>query len=505
MKLNFWKIFILFLGLSIVIHLACNKSKLDLLPHGPTEQSYFTQESDFTKAVLGIYAKLTDFYWYHGSPYSGLYTIFYLPGDDITVNDNEEFEQFGSLQPSSGRISEFYSVCYQIIARANVVLQKINEVPDGIYTTPNLKQYHKGEALFLRGFANYYLWNYFGTAPLDTARVTSTDQFTPPNTSGTELLDQAITDFSEAASLLPADWGASNRGRATANSANGFLGKSLVFRASANKDNADYTAAIAAFNKISGASLVDDYGDNFAWDAENNSESIFEFQASQAFALDNIWLSNDFDNAVGSISAYYGFYDNDGGTFAGYGKSRYYATTKLLNAFDPADPRLEITMDPSDRTVRKYVARNKSTQAGGGSVNNTRLLRYADVLLLKAEAIVQSGGSTSEAIGLINQVRTRARNMVSGGTEPADYSTAETNAATIMDWIINERLIELGGEGQRWPDLRRWQMQGIVTLNNAYFSSNTSTMSFTLPKHLNFPIPNSEIDVNPNVHQNEGY
>jgi hypothetical protein len=505
MKFNFWKFLILFLGLSIIIQPACNKSKLDLLPHGPTEQSYFIQESDFTKAVFGGYAKLTDFYWYHGDPYSGLYTIFYLPGDDITVNDNEEFEQFGSLQPSSGRINEFYSVCYQIIARSNVILQKINEVADGIYTTPNLKEYHKGEALFLRGFANYYLWNYFGTAPLDTARVTSTDQFTPPNSTGTELLDQAITDFSEAASLLPSDWGDANRGRATANSANGFLGKCLVFRASVNKSNEDYLAAIAAINKISGATLVPDFTDNFSWDTENNSESIFEFQASQAFALDNIWLSNDFDNAIGSISAYYGFYDNDGGTFAGYGKSRFYATSKLLNAFDPADPRLDATMDPSDRTVKKYVTRNKSTQAGGGSVNNTRLLRYADVLLLKAEAIIQSGGSAAEAIGLINQVRTRARNMVGGGTEPADYSTAETNATTIMNWIIKERLLELAGEGQRWFDLRRWQMEGIINLDNAYFSSNTNTMSFQLPKHLNFPIPNGEIDVNPNVHQNEGY
>ena len=91
------------------------------------------------------------------------------------------------------------------------------------------------------------------------------------------------------------------------------------------------------------------------------------------------------------------------------------------------------------------------------------------------------------------------------GIEPANYSTAETNKTTIMNWIMNERLIELAGEGQRWPDLRRWQMGGAISLDNAYFSSNTNTMSFQLPKHLNFPIPNSEIDVNPNMVQNEGY
>lgn len=134
------------------------------------------------------------------------------------------------------------------------------------------------------------------------------------------------------------------------------------------------------------------------------------------------------------------------------------------------------------------------------------MLRYADVLLLKAEAILQSGGSTAEAIDNINLVRTRARNMVSGGTVPANYSTSETDKTTIMNWIMNERLIELAGEGQRWVDLRRWAMQGIITLDNAFFSSNTaSTMSFQSPKHLNMPIPNSETDVNPNITQNTGY
>ena len=81
--------------------------------------------------------------------------------------------------------------------------------------------------------------------------------------------------------------------------------------------------------------------------------------------------------------------------------------------FDATDPRRDITLNPDDRSVRKYVTDNKLDQSGVGSVNNVRILRYADVLLLKAEAVLQSGGSTADAIGLINQVRTRARNMPS--------------------------------------------------------------------------------------------
>lgn len=484
----------------MVIH-ACDKSKLDLLPHGPTEQSYFLTEDDFNKATLGIYSKLSDFFWFNAGAGSSPITVFLLPGDDITTNQsNEEFEVFGSLQPSNGRLSYLYSRHYQMINRAILVIQKIDAEKGDVYKTPNLKNYNKGEALFLRGYAYYNLWNLFGTSPLVVDRVTPS-QFTPPGTTGTQLLDQAIKDFSEAASLLPATWEAANRGRVTANSANGMLGKSLVFRASATKAAADYTTAIAAFNKVTGATLVNNINDNFAWDTENNRESLFEFQASQAFAFDNVWLDNDFDNAIGALSIFWGFYSNNFGLF---GMSSFFATTKLSNIYNSKDPRRDSTLNPADSTVRKYASRDKLSPSGVASINNYRILRYADVLLLKAEAVLQSGGSTAEAIGYINQVRARARAM-GAGAEPADFSTAESDKTKIMQWIMDERLRELAGEGQRWFDLRRWQMQGVISLNSAFFSSNLPDVNFQLPKHLNFPIPNSEIDVNPNVKQNEGY
>ncbi len=495
--------FIIIVLVTVFVIYACDKSKLDLLPHGPTEQSYFLTEDDFTKATLGIYSKLSDFFWYNGGSGNSPISVFLLPGDDITTNQsNEEYEVFGSLQPSNGRLSYLYSRLYQMINRAILVIQKVDAEKGDVYKTPNLKNAHKGEALFLRGYAYYNLWNLFGTSPLVTERVSSSTQFTPPGTTGTQLLDQAIKDFAEAASLLPATWDAANRGRVTANSANGMLGKSLVFRASAAKTPADYTTAITAFNKISGAQLVTNFNDNFAWDTENNKESLFEFQAAQAFGFDNVWLDNDFDNAVGALSIYWGFYSNNG-TGQG-GRSRYFGTTKLLNSYNASDPRLDSTLKPADRTVRKYASRDKLSQSGVASINNYRILRFADVLLLRAEALLQSGGSSSEAIGFINQVRTRARAM-GAGTEPADFSTAETDKTKIMQWIMDERLRELAGEGQRWFDLRRWQLQGIISLNSAFFSSNLSDVSFQLPKHLNFPIPTSETDVNPNVQQNTGY
>jgi len=489
-------------------NLGCNKNKLDLLPRSPTEATYFSTEGEFTRAVIGSYAKLSDFYgWvttsYSAGPGSTLMPIYLLPGDDITTNNgNEEFEIFGSLQPSSGRVTDLYRTCYQLISRANVILEKSEAVAPGIYTTAGLKDFHAGEALFLRGFAYYYLWNYFGTAPLANERVIANSQFTPPSTSGTQLLEQAIKDFTNAAAKLPASWDNAYKGRATKNAAYGFLGKCLVFKASATNSVADYTTAIAAFNNIAGLSLTTKFDDNFAWNTENNQESLFEFQASNASGGNNIWLPNDFDNAIGNLSIAWNYYTDQ----ELYGNSRFFATQKLASAFDNDDPRKALTLNPANRNVNKYALRNQNSQGWQpASINNYRLLRFADIKLLKAEAILGSGGSTSEAIQLINDVRARARNMVAGGTFPADRSLTETNRTVIFGWINNERFLELAGEGQRWPDLRRWQLGGTIALNNAYMGSNVSQLSLQLPKHLNLPIPNAEIDVNPNVKQNPGY
>lgn len=497
MKKNILNISFLILLTGSFMYSGCDKKKLDLLPHGPTEASYFQSEADFNKAIFGVYAKMTDFYWYNSG--AGNIALFLLQGDDITTNaSNEEFEIFTSLQPSSGRVGYMYSKFYQLINRANVFLEKVNDVPDGIFTTPSLKEHEKGEALFLRGLANYYLWNYYGTAPVVITRAVTPDDFKPSSSSGTQLLDQAIQDFTDAAALLPASWDDANRGRATANSANGFLGKCLVFRASATKNTADYTNAITAFDKITGVSLTQDFADNFSDATENNSESLFEFQAAKPFATDNVWLDNDFDNAIGSMSIFWGYYSNHWSLF---GTSQFFATQKLANAFEDGDPRKEVTLNSSDRSINKYVTMDNSTGGDPGSRDNYRLLRLSDVLLLKAEAILQSGGAVSDAIELINQVRTRARD---GGAVPANYPGGETDKTTVMNWIMNERFLELAGEGQRWLDLRRWHLQGIITLNSAFFGSNVN-VNFEAPKHLLLPIPSIERDVNPNVEQNVGY
>ena len=487
---------ILFLGIT------CSEKFIDIPPVNPTEQDYFKTEGEFTRGVFGVYARLSDLYNFNGGTGNVIYPISFLPGDDVTVTGQNPFEHFSQLDPTNGRSDRYFNRLYQLIGRANTLLQKIAE-ESGVYSTVGLKDAHKGEALFLRGFAFYSLWNSYGKAPVVTERVTTTAQLTQPESKGTELLDQAIKDFTDASGLLPASWSTGDRGRVTKNSANGFLGKALVFRGTEKKAVADFTAAIQALNKITGVSLITNFADNFAFDTENNNESLFEFQASTS-AGDNVWLPNEFDGAIGTMSSFWGFFYK--GNNHNNDNINFIATTKLINAFDPKDPRLALTLDTA-KTLVKYIQRDKNSNSGVGSINNPRILRYADVLLLKAEATLQSGGSTADAIDLINQIRSRARAMVAGGTIPANFPTTQTDKATIMQWIMDERFRELAAEGQRWFDLTRWHRAGYITLTNTFFDpTNATAMNFSAPKHLLLPIPLSEMDRNPNiVGNNPGY
>ena len=496
------KIFSVFLSGFIMIAFACNTDNLEIPPSSLTEADYFKTESEFERAVLGVYARVTDLYNFNAGTI--LQPLYFLPGDDVTRTGTDAFEHFGTLTSTNGTSSRFYERLYQLIGRANIVVEKL-DAEQGIYSNATLKSTHRGEVLFLRGFAFFNLWVYYGKAPVVTDRITALANLYPKESSGTELLDQAITDLTEAAGLLPSTWGGTQRGRVTSNAANGMLGKVLVFRGTVNKAPADFTAAITAFNKITGVSLLPNFGDNFDATRENNAESLFEFQASTAGG-DNIWLANEFDGAIGTMSAYWGnFYE---GNSRNNNNVNYLATTKLLTAL-AGDPRLSLTVNTASLTGKQLVKWSKADVTSGNGVssgNNPRILRYADVLLLKAEATLQSNGSTAEAINLINQIRTRARSMVPGGTAPADYPTTETNRTTILNWIINERFIELAAEGHRWPDLKRWHIAGNIVLNNAFFdATNAPAMNFAVPKNLVFPIPISELDRNPNITQNPDY
>lgn len=508
---------------------SCKKSILDITDPDITESDFFKKEDDFFRAIIGTYAKITDLYWFNNN--AALHGSWLLPGDDITVgaqgghDGNYGFDQFVQITPSKGAISDIWTTLYQIINRATIVTIKCDEADPGIFANTATKDYIKGEAFFLRAWCYYKLWNTWGTAPLVTTRITDFANVKTPNSKDTELLDQAITDLNLAVTLLPDAWDQPNSGRVFKGSAYGLLGKCLVFRAcwnkKSNEGNAtqDYSAAIEAFNKITTRILVPNFGDNFDATKENNQESLFEFQASSQTGFENIWLANDFNQAIGSMDNYLGYYTMQ---WQWWAQCPYVPSVKLIAAFDTADPRAAETFVPiSDPNYYGYQwAKYVKYDIQGGfntSMNNPRILRYADILLLKAEAVLKSGGSKSEAIGLINQIRARARGE---GLVPADLSTSESNEATIMQWIMDERFRELAGDDDhRWFDLKRWHYAGYIDLSTwnggdgpTGFSCSRPSSEFKLSDFLSatqgklwYPIPTSEINSNSLVVQNPGY
>lgn len=496
---------------ALLLSVSCSESTIDLVPVGDTEGTYFQTEDQMEAGIFGVYQKISFYYIWNRGFY--LQRIDQLPSDDITVNASYPYENFVGLNGNLTHMNLYYQYSYQLVARANTMLSLIEERGDIAYEDNNLKNNHIGECLFLRSYANFRLWNAYETAPNVTERILELDNAYPPNSVGSELLDQMITDLNQAITLLPETWSGSNMGRATKNSARGLLMKALVFRGQVYGQSGDFTEALNQFNAITGVTLTPNYNDNFDPSKENNEESLFEFQANKNAARVNGWVggANDLFSVIGEINTYYGYWT---GNQAGNGNAPYYATQSLIDSYEDGDPRKEMVLDPTitgGANMRKYMELDQPLVGGEGgpvgvlSINNQRILRYADLLLLAAEATVRSGGSLSTAIGYVNQVRERARNSADvPSLIPADLPTpANTDEALTL--IFDERRRELAGEeAHRWYDLRRRHMGGEIDLTTWNFESADNTTNFQ-SFNINFPLPSNEVIQSPNLNQNTGY
>lgn len=524
MKNKYFLVLLLFISGSY----SCNPDLVDSDPLDPTEATYFTTVEEFRFQMVGVYAAYHD--WFHFSApsfnFGGYVTgTMLLPGDDLTERDGirTEVELFdGTLNPTQNRISFFYSACYKVITRANITIEKVRTIDFSNYEGADEIAAMEGEALFLRAFAYFTLFNNFGSVPVIIERPKLSSDTNVPKSPAEEVLNQAIADAQLAIDILPDSWDDDNRGRVTKNSARGLLAKALVFRANYFGNNADFTEAINVYRTLT-SSLVPTYTDNFSAFTENNEESLFEFQAGQGSALNNLILHNDGAwRGVENQSVYRGYMMEPGGGGFNDASTKFFITQKLLDAYG-SDPRISIFLNPEDghdglifQKYNKPDGTNSFTPPHGGSSNNERLLRHADVILCAAEAHLKTG-NTSEAINLINEVRERARDWavaegIGDGSIPADYDTGESNTDTVMDWLMDERWVELAGEGQRWNDLRRWHASGDMDLtgwdgSDANFSTAlASPVQFQVDKHLLFPLPQTEIDRNSAINENNpGY
>ena len=542
-KLNLKEIVPVFI-LGVLIFSSCKKA-LEVPPTTELESNYFINENRVQRGVGSIYASVSNIYGANlGNQISQngvtLHPLWLLQGDDLTTSgsgSNTEYEAFSGFSPSDSRVGALWQKLYFLMARANFILEKLEDPEvSKVFTTPGLKDNNRGEALFLRAWANYKLWDMFRKAPLQNSRIHSISESVIQPSKGFELLDAAIADLKEAATLLPESWDGMNKGRVFKNSANGLLVKSYVLRADyaskydGGNQAGDYANAIAAFNQISSESTIVGvpFGDNFDYRTENNQESLYEYQASHGTISDNPWLDNDIGSPVGSFGAMYHYFDSHWGNYGSgdnvSGGGIIGPTPKLISKFNAQDPRIEETMKLAQNVDNaggslwwlgsawsyfggyqfvKYINGERGNRYDVDfqvmSSNNPRLLRLADVKLAVAEAYLKTG-DVANATRQVNDVRKRARLSTPTGVEspvPADYATVT------MENIMDERLFELAGEENfRWSDLKRWHAAGYIDLGtwtaaDFGYPFDPSLFTFDVNKHMLFPIPSSEVQSNP--------
>ncbi len=426
-----------------------------------------------------------------------------------------------TILPTSGPVRWIWEAHYQVIFRANQVLEYV----PAISMDDELKTRIIGQAYFLRGLAFFNLANTYDIIPLPTKIPESDDDYYLPTAEREEIWNQIYSDFSEAADKLPVSYNdvsgldAGQIGRATKGAAIGMLGKAYMYRS-------QWSKAITEFEKIVGNAeygygLMDDFRDNFKPFNENNKESLFEIQ----FADPN-QVGGTLGNYGGIPTSEWKQVCSVGHTYAmeGKGYSDFLPTNWIFEEFKKEktvdgdyDPRLFHTIAFYEEGVSetayetewwnpttniyptKYTHNGIAgyTDENAGVENsgiNYRVLRYADILLLYAEALNEEGNTTN-AYSYIQLVRDRA-NL-------PELSTAKPNMtqAEMREQIYHERALELAIESQRIHDIIRWgwfyDADKLAELKLRDNDFNTYREG-----HEYLPIPQEEIDANPNIKPN---
>lgn len=409
--------------------------------------------------------------------------------------------------PSNGFTNELWTGYFGLINKCNNTIKQI-KTNTAIIATDAVKLQTEGEARMLRAYAYFNMVRFFGRVPLiDSLFTNPAQQNNVPQSTPAQLYAFIESDLIFAAANLPLSWDVKFVGRATKGAANGLLAKVYLTQGK-------WAQAKAAANAVMTSGQYDlstNYDKIFREEGENSKESIFEVQATAnaAFPTSNGVQYTQVQSVRGT-----------GVWNLGWGFNT--PSDLLANAYEPNDPRRARTILftstatvpgltiygettpvglPNPRYNHKVYS-NPSLRASVGSASgwwqNIRLLRYADVVLMYAEASNELGTPTdiTDARNALNSVRARARIGAPGGTLP-DVTT--TDQATLRTAIRQERRVELGMEHDRFFDLVRW---GIAqTVLNAAGKTNYSNARDNV-----LPIPQTQIDLSGGVlTQNPGY
>ena len=441
----------------LIIFLILNScNDLDLLPlDRVTTTTFYQTKDDFDGAIFAAYSSIQDFWGTSTETLSErgeFWKITMTITDDVTADLNASDQISRDIDNLFIRASDvpfaaIYTQIYEGILRANLVIENLEE--ENQLTTEE-KSALEGEAKFLRAFFHFQALKMFGTPPLATTVKTDLN----------DLALAAVIAFQEVVDMGP------------------YL-------------------------------LQESYEDVFAFDNENNSESIFEIQYGGPFSDDNLWVFDDthsenFKATQGTGRGYYWDASSENGA-PGNKQGWWVPTQDLVDAYEPDDERLatniyrqgdmyyttftSLPYDPSwstsGFTLKKYRGQRNIVPANHApneqaDFNNERWFRFAELKLLYAEALLETGNA-GEATNQINEIRGRA------GLDPLV-------AAATMDDLQREKRLEMAFEPHRWFDIVRWGI-GPQVFGAAWDA-----------KFEVFPFPQSEVDRSGGLlEQNFGY
>ncbi|WP_158800148.1 RagB/SusD family nutrient uptake outer membrane protein [Pedobacter sp. L105] len=449
----------------------------------------FGNDATARTAVNAAYIPLT----FTDGAANPLWVLGDVSSDDAVIGGNAgEQADYTSIDlfnilPANSAVQALWARYYDGISRCNVVTDGLTA--DNKKVSDAVKTESIGEVKFLRAYYYFMLTNFYGNIPLRLKVSSITDASLPASTQA-QVYVQIEKDLTDAAAGLPEKWtAATDNGRATKGAALALLSKASLFEKK-------YTEAVQYATQVEalGYQLTANYDDNFTVSAKNNSEVIFTVwhvsgaQPSQGNSL-NYWFAPRSLNGAGV----------------------FYPTQALVDNFEPGDPRLDFTVaragqpyfdssfDPSWTTTgylsKKHVQPLSEVPASTKNDGNLNYeaIRFADILLVKAEALNELGQSSAALVPL-NQIRSRARSNYVGNAPDGLLAPVTTADQTqLRDLIRRERRSELALEFQRFFDVIRYGQ----TYAEAVLKPDAPNFNYGNNKF--FPIPQTELNTNGNL------
>jgi len=481
------------LGFLAILFSGCDTFLTENLKGSFSTETFYKNDKQAIQAINGVYNAISfssadNVIWVFGDVASDDAVKGGNPGDQTEITYIDAF----TANSTNGMTNIYWKFAYEAIARANNVIANVPAVP----MDEGLKNRILGEAKFIRAYSYFNLVNIFGKIPLKLLPQLSQETINVPLSEITDIYIQIEKDLSEAAAVLPVSYTSPDIGRATKGAALAMLGKASLFQQK-------WAAASGYFQQVDELkvgdlklyNLLPNYADNFKLAFENSTESVFEIQQLTG---QNPFTGNAM-NQWFAPAAEGGYYFNA-------------PTKSLVEAFEQSatgevDPRLDASIgrdgqpwlngdlfSSSWSSATGYLTKKhqqplsevSSSLKGDGDLNYI-YLRYADVLLMNAEAYNETG-NTEQALANLNKVRQRARASFAG-TPPVDLlaDITTTDQSLIRTAIQKERRVELAQEFHRYFDLTRWGKTVAEAALGPDFNYETK-------RYL--PIPQAEIDSN---------